>query len=125
MGFLLTPYVVSSFEEHSLTATIGVAANIIGGVSKLPLAKILDVWGRPQGYLLTMCLMVIGLILMAACNNVNTYAAAQIFYWVGYGHLLIAHLSQRGKIATTNMVTFLAIMESPTPPLSSSPTPPR
>ncbi|KAI3332802.1 major facilitator superfamily protein [Ustulina deusta] len=84
MGFLLTPYVVSSFEEHSLTATIGVAANIIGGVSKLPLAKILDVWGRPQGYLLTMCLMVIGLILMAACNNVNTYAAAQIFYWVGY-----------------------------------------
>ncbi|KAI0425325.1 major facilitator superfamily protein [Xylaria sp. FL1042] len=84
MGTLLTPYVVSSFEEHSLTATVGVAANIIGGVSKLPLAKILDVWGRPQGYLLTMCFMVLGLVLMAACNNVNTYAAAQIFYWVGY-----------------------------------------
>ncbi|KAI0113572.1 siderophore iron transporter mirB [Nemania sp. FL0031] len=84
MGSLLTPYVTSAFQEHSLTATTNVAANIIGGVSKLALAKILDVWGRPQGYLLTMCFMVLGLVLMAACNNVQTYAAAQIFYWVGY-----------------------------------------
>jgi MFS family permease len=84
MGTLLNPYVTSAFQEHSLTATTGVAANIIGGVSKLALAKILDVWGRPQGYLVTMCLMVFGLVLMAACNNVQTYAAAQIFYWVGY-----------------------------------------
>ncbi|KAI1182311.1 siderophore iron transporter mirB [Nemania serpens] len=84
MSGLLTPYVTSAFEEHSLTATTNVAASIIGGVSKLPLAKILDVWGRPQGYVVTMCFMVLGLILMAACNNVQTYAAAQIFYWVGY-----------------------------------------
>ncbi|KAJ8121320.1 hypothetical protein ONZ43_g2197 [Nemania bipapillata] len=84
MGTLLTPYVTSAFQEHSLTATTNVAANIIGGVSKLALAKILDVWGRPQGYLLTVCFMVLGLVLMAACNNVQTYAAAQIFYWVGY-----------------------------------------
>jgi len=85
MGTLLTPYVTSAFAEHSLTATTNVAANIIGGVSKLTLAKILDVWGRPQGYLLTVCFMVFGLVLMAACNNVETYAAAQIFYWIGYG----------------------------------------
>ncbi|KAI1357962.1 siderophore iron transporter mirB [Xylaria arbuscula] len=84
MGTILTPYVTSSFQEHSLTATVGVAANIIGGISKLPIAKIIDVWGRPQGYLLTVCSMILGLVLMAACNNVNTYAAAQIFYWVGY-----------------------------------------
>ncbi|KAI0182971.1 major facilitator superfamily domain-containing protein [Xylaria flabelliformis] len=90
MGSLLTPYVTSAFQEHSLTATTGVASNIIGGVSKLALAKILDVWGRPQGYLLTMCIMVIGLILMAACNNVETYAAAQIFYWVGYNGISYA-----------------------------------
>ncbi|TGJ83252.1 hypothetical protein E0Z10_g5525 [Xylaria hypoxylon] len=84
MGTILTPYVTSAFQEHSLTATIGVASGIIGGISKLPLAKLIDIWGRPQGYLLTMCCMILGLVLMAASNNVNTYAAAQIFYWVGY-----------------------------------------
>ncbi|CAJ2511705.1 Uu.00g073300.m01.CDS01 [Anthostomella pinea] len=81
---LLTPYVTSAFAEHSLTATTGVMSSIIGGVSKLTLAKILDVWGRPQGFMLTMLLMTLGLVMMAACNNVETYAAAQVFYWVGY-----------------------------------------
>ncbi|KAI1174562.1 siderophore iron transporter mirB [Nemania sp. FL0916] len=90
MGTLFLPYVTSNFAEHSLTATTNVASGIIGGVSKLALAKILDVWGRPQGYLVTVWLMVLGLVLMAACNNVQTYAAAQIFYWVGYNGISYA-----------------------------------
>ncbi|KAI1487056.1 major facilitator superfamily domain-containing protein [Biscogniauxia mediterranea] len=83
-GTLLTPYVTSAFQEHSLTATTSVFSSLIGGISKLTLAKILDVWGRPQGYVITVFLMTIGLIMMAACQNVETYAAAQVFYWVGY-----------------------------------------
>lgn len=79
----MTPYVTSSFAQHSLTATTGVMSGIIGGVSKLTLAKILDIWGRPQGFLVVVILMTLGLIMMAACNNVETYAAAQVFYWVG------------------------------------------
>lgn len=83
MGSLLTPYVTSAFAQHSLTATTGVMSGIIGGVSKLTLAKILDIWGRPQGFLVVVLIMTLGLIMMAACNNVETYAAAQVFYWVG------------------------------------------
>lgn len=73
----------SSFNHHSLTATTGILANIIGGLTKLPLAKILDIWGRPQGFLVMVCILVIGIIMMAACNNVKMYSAAQVFYWVG------------------------------------------
>ncbi|KAK3068166.1 MFS siderochrome iron transporter 1 [Teratosphaeriaceae sp. CCFEE 6253] len=83
----LTPYVTSSFQEHSLTAATSIMSSIIGGLSKLPLAKILDIWGRPQGFALMVCCMTIGLIMMAGCDNVQTYAAAQVFYWVGYNGL--------------------------------------
>jgi MFS family permease len=79
----LTPYVTSSFQEHSLTATTSVMSSIIGGLTTLPLSKILDIWGRPQGFLLMVIVLTLGLIMMAACNNVKTYAAAQVFYWVG------------------------------------------
>lgn len=58
-------------------------SGIIGGVLKLPLAKILDIFGRPQGFALMTAFLVLGLILMASCNSVQVYAAAQIFYWVG------------------------------------------
>ncbi|KAI1097479.1 MFS general substrate transporter [Jackrogersella minutella] len=87
MGTLLTPYVTSAFALHSLTATTSVMSGIFGGVSKLTLAKILDIWGRPQGFLVVVLLMTLGLVMMAACNNVETYAAAQVFYWVGYNGL--------------------------------------
>ncbi|ETI23881.1 hypothetical protein G647_05688 [Cladophialophora carrionii CBS 160.54] len=102
---VLTPYVTSNFQLHSLTATTGILSQIIGGLSKLPLAKILDVWGRPQGFIIMVFLLVIGLIMMAACQNVETYAAAQVFYWVGYngiGYALsifiadTSHLKNRG-----------------------------
>lgn len=79
----LNPFVTSAFQRHSLTAAVSIMSSIIGGLSKLPLAKILDTWGRPQGLALTLFLWVIGFIMMAACRNVETYAAAQVFYSVG------------------------------------------
>ncbi|KAI1947134.1 hypothetical protein LOZ57_003372 [Ophidiomyces ophidiicola] len=79
----LNPYVTSAFQLHSLTAATGIMASIIGGLSKIPLAKILDTWGRPQGMALMLFFWVIGYIMKAACNNVQTYAAAQVFSSVG------------------------------------------
>lgn len=79
----LTPYVTSSFQAHSLTAATSIMSSIIGGIFKLPLAKILDIWGRPQGFALMVCSLTLGLIMMAGCNTVETYAASQVFYWVG------------------------------------------
>ncbi|EXJ71557.1 uncharacterized protein A1O5_05365 [Cladophialophora psammophila CBS 110553] len=79
----LNPYVTSAFALHSLTPTVGVLSSVIGGVTNLTLAKILDVFGRPQGYLFCVSLATVGLIMMAACNSVESYAAAQVFYTVG------------------------------------------
>ncbi|KAJ6143152.1 hypothetical protein N7471_002605 [Penicillium samsonianum] len=79
----LNPYVTSAFMLHSLTAATSIMANIIGGLSKIPLAKILDSWGRPQGMSLMLIIWVVGFIMMAACDNVQTYAAAQVFSSVG------------------------------------------
>ncbi|KEY69578.1 hypothetical protein S7711_06207 [Stachybotrys chartarum IBT 7711] len=79
----MTPFVTSSFSSHSLTATMTVVSSIIGGLAKLPLAKILDTWGRPQGLTLMLLFWVLGFVMMAACRNVTTYAAAQVFSVVG------------------------------------------
>ncbi|OLN87993.1 Siderophore iron transporter mirB 1 [Colletotrichum chlorophyti] len=83
----LNPFVTSAFAQHSLTPTVAVISSIIGGVFKLTLAKILDVLGRPQVYLLSTILAALGLGMVAACNNVELYAAAQVFYTVGQNAL--------------------------------------
>ena len=79
----LLPYVTSAFAQHSLTPTVGILSSVIGGVTNLTLAKILDVFGRPQGYLFCIVMATVGLATMAACSDVEAYAAAQVFYAVG------------------------------------------
>lgn len=79
----LLPFVTSAFAAHSLTATTGVVSAIVGGVFNLIIAKILDVFGRPQGFFFSAVLATIGLIMSAACNDVEAYAASQVFYTVG------------------------------------------
>lgn len=80
----LTSYIISNFAEHSLATITPLMANLIGNLFLLPLAKIHDIWGRPQAFAIIIILLEIGLIMMAACKNVQTYAGAQVFYWVGY-----------------------------------------
>ncbi len=80
----LTPYVTSSFREHSLTALTGVISSLVGGIWKLPYAKIMNVWGRPPALCIGVAFATLGLIMMAACNNVQTYCAAQVFFTIGY-----------------------------------------
>lgn len=84
----LAPYITSDFASHSMTPAIGVLSSVVGGVTNLSLAKVLDVFGRPQGYLLCIVLATMGLSLMAACNSVELYAVAAIFQTVGNNGIL-------------------------------------
>ncbi|KAK0391591.1 hypothetical protein NLU13_1091 [Sarocladium strictum] len=80
----LTPFVTSSFQYHSLTALTGVISNLISGIWKLPYAKIMNIWGRPFALSIGVVSITMGLIMMAACKNVQTYCAAMTFFYMGY-----------------------------------------
>ncbi|KAK9416610.1 putative Siderophore iron transporter-like protein [Seiridium unicorne] len=80
----LTTYAVSDFSMHSLVSTTSILSGLIPGLTKLAYAKYIDNFGRPQGFILAFSTMTIGLIMFAACNNVETYCAAAVFYYTGY-----------------------------------------
>ncbi|KAK7418664.1 hypothetical protein QQX98_003855 [Neonectria punicea] len=50
----------------------------------MPVAKILNIWDRTVGFTLMMTIAMIGLIVMASCNDIATYCAARVFYSVGF-----------------------------------------
>ncbi len=102
MAGLLTPYAMSNFALHSLTPTVGIMSSIIGGVSKLTLAKrILDVFGRPHGYLISVLFATLGLLMMVATKSVEMFAAAQVFYWVGMNVIAYAIMGCSCRHAVT------------------------
>lgn len=74
----LTPYVTSSFESHSLLTVISVVADAMSAAMYIPISKILDVWGRAEGFLIMTIFATLGLILMATCNDIYTFCAADV-----------------------------------------------
>ncbi|KUJ10212.1 putative siderochrome-iron transporter [Mollisia scopiformis] len=74
----------SSFNAAPQVSTAGVCASIVGGVLKLVIAKVLNIWGRAEGFLFFVLVYIIGIVVIATCKGPNAYAAGYTLYWVGY-----------------------------------------
>lgn len=74
----------ANFSAAPQIATASVLASIVGGVLKLPIGKLLNIWGRAEGFLLFVVVYLMGIIILAACTGPASYAAGYVFYWIGY-----------------------------------------
>ncbi|KAL2255321.1 hypothetical protein VTK26DRAFT_3609 [Humicola hyalothermophila] len=112
--YSLAAFAVSSFNNHSLLSTVYVVQGVVNAVIKPPMAKIADVFGRLEAFCISVVLCVLGYIQMAASQNVQTYASAQIFYSAGSTGLQIL---QQVFIADTsdflNRALFSSLPDSP------------
>ncbi|KAJ7684230.1 major facilitator superfamily domain-containing protein [Mycena polygramma] len=81
----LLPFATSDWDSHSLLNVIYVVADSCAAATYIPLAKVLDVWGRAEGFLVMTTFATLGLVLMAASQNLATFCAAYVFYTIGFG----------------------------------------
>jgi hypothetical protein len=79
----------SVFATAPAYTTAAILASIIGGVLRLPIARILNIWGRAEGFLVFFFVYLVGMIILASCNSVNGYAAGYVLYWIGYDALYL------------------------------------
>ncbi|KAI8142374.1 major facilitator superfamily domain-containing protein [Fennellomyces sp. T-0311] len=86
--YSLIPFVTSEFSSHSLINVIYIVANAMSAATYIPLAKVIDVWGRAEGYLVMCLFAILGLVMMAACNNLPTFCAAYVFYSIGFNGMI-------------------------------------
>ncbi len=62
----LSFYVTSSFALLPLTGTTSIVSSIVGGVFKLPIAKFIDITGRPEGFAIMTGFATIGM----SCSDI-------------------------------------------------------
>lgn len=72
------------FKSYPLyTSVIAVTQQVIIAVGKFPIAKLADVFGRAEGYMISLFLYILGFIIMAASQNFGTLVAGTVFYAFG------------------------------------------
>lgn len=99
---IYTNYATASFEQQSLLSTIQVVNGVLNVVVRPPMAKIADVIGRFEGFLISIVSWTIGFIMLAAAPNIETYFVAQIFYTIG--QMGLEFMVQVFATDTTDMV---------------------
>lgn len=81
--YVYQQYSTSSFNSLSLIASLSTAGTIVFAVIKPPIAKLSNIIGRGETYILTISCYLLSYILCASAKTINQYAAGYIFYCVG------------------------------------------
>ncbi|KAK4105646.1 siderophore iron transporter-like protein mirB [Parathielavia hyrcaniae] len=84
----LNPYITSAFGSHGLLTVGTVISTALGGCVPLTMAKVIDIWGRVEGFCMMLLICVLGMIVKAVCTNVQSYIGGHILYWTGHIGLL-------------------------------------
>ncbi|KAK7706832.1 Siderochrome iron transporter 2 [Botryosphaeria dothidea] len=74
----------STFQTAPEISTANILSSIIGGVLKLPIARTLNIWGRAEAFTFFTGVYVLGMIIIAASNGPDSYAAGYVIYFIGY-----------------------------------------
>ena len=82
--FNATVNAFSVFLAAPAYSTANTLALIVGGVLKLPIAKVLNIWGRAEGFVVFFFVYLLGMVILASAENANSYAAGYVLYFVGY-----------------------------------------
>ncbi|KAI0970750.1 major facilitator superfamily domain-containing protein [Xylaria arbuscula] len=79
----LIPYAASDFGSHSLLNVVYVVSDAVSAAVFIPLARVVDVWGRAEGFLIMIVFATVGLVIMAASNSLYALSAGYVFYTIG------------------------------------------
>lgn len=79
----------NSYSHHSLLTTIGVVSGVAQAVCQIVYARLSDVFGRLELFLVSVVLYVVGTIIESQAYDVQRYAGGSVLYSVGYSGVII------------------------------------
>ncbi|KAI5966805.1 uncharacterized protein KGF55_000214 [Candida pseudojiufengensis] len=103
----LQVYATSSYNQHSLYATIGVMQSVASAVGQPFFARVSDRFGRLELYLICLLFHVVGTILQSQAHNIQIFAAGAVIYTVGVTGLITISLILMADMSNLNFRLFV------------------
>jgi len=110
----LNLWITSDFGSHGLLNVGSVMSTALAGCIPLATSKFIDVFGRVEGFFLMLLIVLVGMALKAACNNVQTYVAGHVLYWAGHiGVLYVTDVMAADITSLKNRMIIFTINGTP------------
>lgn len=92
----------SSYGNHSLLSTVNVASSIIAVAAQPIFARLSDIFGRTELFLISTVFYIVGTIIESQANNVQTYAGGAIIFQFGLTGIMILLQLMAGDFSFLN-----------------------
>ncbi|KAI9877638.1 MAG: Siderophore transporter, partial [Watsoniomyces obsoletus] len=89
LRYTYQPYATASYASHSLLATVNVLRAVIAAAAQPTAAKIADVFGRMELVCLSVFFYIIGTIVEAVSDGVESFAAGAVIYQIGFTMIIL------------------------------------
>ncbi|KAH7108097.1 drug:h+ antiporter [Auriculariales sp. MPI-PUGE-AT-0066] len=110
--YLYQAYATSDFQMHSSLSTIGVVNALVIALTKPIAAKLSDVIGRAQAFIVTVVLYTIGYIVVASSNKFTTYAGGNVLFTFGWAAIQIMLQIVIGDLTTLRWRSLISSLVS-------------
>lgn len=77
-------YATSSWDQHSLLSTINVIRGVISAAVMPLTAKVSDLVGRVECFAIATAFYVVGTVVQASAQNIETFAAGSLLFQIGF-----------------------------------------
>jgi len=101
LRYAYQPFATASFQNHSLLASVNVLRAVIAAAAQPTAGKIADVFGRLELVCCSVFFYVLGTVIEAVAENVDTFCAGAIIYQVGYTMIILLVEVIIGDITST------------------------
>ncbi|KAF2459870.1 major facilitator superfamily domain-containing protein [Lineolata rhizophorae] len=108
LRYVYQPLATSSYEQHSTLATINVLRAVIAAAAQFTSARIADVFGRVELICVSIFFYVLGTIIEASSDGVDSFAAGAVFYQIGYTMIMLLVEVMIGDITSTRARVFFS-----------------
>lgn len=78
------PYATSSYQSHSLLATINVIRGVVVAAIQPTIARLSDTFGRIEVFTIAVLLYTVGTVIETFAPNVQAFAGGAVLYQLGY-----------------------------------------
>lgn len=87
--YVYTTLANASYQTHSLLTTVGVITSVAGAACQPVYARLSDVFGRLEIFIVSILFYVVGTIIESQAYDVQRFAGGSVLYQIGYTGVII------------------------------------
>lgn len=110
LRYFFQTYATSSYNTHSLYATVNVIRAVVAAASQPTYARLSDKFGRLELFIVSVIFYAVGTVIESQAYDINRFAGGAVLYQIGYSGVMLILQVSLADMSTLNWRLFASFI---------------